>query len=250
MEKEYSVYMHINKINNKRYVGLTKQKCQERQRHDGVGYERQPKFQRAIQKYGQDNFDHIIIETNLTKKEASKLEKQLIAKYNCIENGYNVDPGGSTTNHSKETLEKMRQSMLGKKHTQETKDKISQAKNNIKIPVLCITTNTVYESAKKAMDITGIDQSSIARCCKGISSHAGGYDQEYVDSQLKQKYAISKKEKKDKRFKAVRCITTNKIYKTVQDAARDTNSDPSNITKVCNGRYKTTNNLKQEFVEE
>ena len=248
MNKKYTVYMHINKINNKKYIGLTKQSCQERWRHDGIGYKSQIKFWNAIQKYGWNNFEHKIIAEQLTEKEASELEIKLIKQYDCINNGYNVSFGGSTTNHSPETLEKMRQSMLGKKHTQETKNKISQSKNKEKIAVKCITTNIVYESERQAMLETGIDISSISKCCKGEVCQAGGLEWEYVDEILKKQYETIKLNKKDKRFKPVQCLNTGKIYQNVQEAARDTNSDPSNITKVCNGKYKTTNKLKWRFV--
>lgn len=53
---------------------------------------------------------------------------------------------------------------------------------------------------------------------------------------------------KDKRFKPVLCTTTNIAYETVSEAALKTNSDPSNIAKVCNGKYKTTNKLKWKYI--
>ena len=81
----------------------------------------------------------------MTAEEAGELEKQLIDKYNTITNGYNISPGGSTTNHSPETLEKMRQSMLGKKHSEETKELIRQSKKDEWIAVICIDDNIIYE---------------------------------------------------------------------------------------------------------
>ena len=243
----YSVYIHTNNQNNKKYIGLTKQTPKKRWKHDGFGYKTQPKFWNAIVMYGWNNFTHEIVATNLTAEEAGKLEKELIKKYDSINNGYNVSPGGSTTNHSPETLEKMRRSMIGKKLTQETKDKISKAKDNEKIAVRCISTDTIYESAAAAEKATNVDRSSISKCCRGIAHTAGGFDWEFVNEDLKLEYNKIKKENKNKSKKAVKCITTGKIYESVTDAARDTNSDASNITKVCNGKYKTTNNLRWEF---
>ena len=40
------------------------------------------KFQQAIEKYGFDNFEHIIVANGLTKEEVNCLEKELILKYN------------------------------------------------------------------------------------------------------------------------------------------------------------------------
>ena len=40
----YIVYIHKNKINQKIYVGLTKQDPQDRWRKGGNGYKNQPKF--------------------------------------------------------------------------------------------------------------------------------------------------------------------------------------------------------------
>ena len=35
----YKVYVHTNRANGKKYVGLTKQNCQDRWKHDGMGYQ-------------------------------------------------------------------------------------------------------------------------------------------------------------------------------------------------------------------
>lgn len=95
-EKFYSVYIHTNKINNKRYIGITSLKNPQNRWRHGNGYKNQLKFYRAIQKYGWDGFNHEIIATNLTDAEAKQLEKELIEKYDSMNPacGYNATRGG------------------------------------------------------------------------------------------------------------------------------------------------------------
>ena len=238
----YTVYIHKNKINQKIYVGLTKQTPQNRWRKNGEGYRSQNKFWSAIQKYGWNNFEHIIIKTNLTAEEAGQLEKDLIKSFNSIQNGYNVDEGGVTPNHSPETIEKIKKAMIGKTHTEDTKNKISKSKDKEKIKVICVETGIEYESASEAMKKTGIDRSSISKACRGLMHTAGGYHWHFKD----EKPIILK----DKRFKPVICLNTGKIYPSISEAARDTKCDPSNIKKVCDGKYKTTNKLKWKYYME
>lgn len=93
-EKNYTVYMHINKENNKRYIGITRQNPKKRW-DNGEGYKTQP-FYNAIKEYGWDGFDHIILFEKLSYDEACKIEKDLIKKYktNNKNYGYNVSEGG------------------------------------------------------------------------------------------------------------------------------------------------------------
>ena len=121
-ENNYTVYMHKNKINNKVYIGITKQKINSRWRK-GKGY-KDCKFRNAIDKYGWDNFEHIILYQNLTKYEACNKEIELIKKYNSTNKkyGYNISTGGdsgSIGTHRKmadEHKEKDRIAHLGEKN--------------------------------------------------------------------------------------------------------------------------------------
>lgn len=97
MEKEnYKIYMHQNKINGKVYVGQTKQSLRHRW-NNGYGYIGSPYFYHAIQKYGWDNFEHILLEDGLTKEKADEREQHYIQYYNSCnqEFGYNISKGGS-----------------------------------------------------------------------------------------------------------------------------------------------------------
>lgn len=122
VKKEYTVYMHKNKINNKVYIGMTKQKVNSRWRK-GKGY-KEGKFKNAIDKYGWDNFEHIVLFENLSKEEACNKEIELIKKYNSSNRkyGYNISTGGdsgSIGTHRKMTdehKEKDRIAHLGEKN--------------------------------------------------------------------------------------------------------------------------------------
>ena len=86
----YYVYVHKNKINGKVYVGQTSRAPQDRW-DNGKGYKTQM-FYRAIQKYGWDNFEHIILNTVETVEEALSLETYWIKQFNSIDQqyGYNL----------------------------------------------------------------------------------------------------------------------------------------------------------------
>lgn len=90
----YCIYIHKNKINGKIYVGQT---CQdpERRWRKGEGYKDSPRFYNAIRKYGWDNFEHIILEKNLTFEKANENERKWISTYKSNEEefGYNITPG-------------------------------------------------------------------------------------------------------------------------------------------------------------
>ena len=125
--------MHTNKINNKVYVGITSLKPQERWHKDGSGYKLNNHFWRAIEKYGWDNFEHIIFAENLTKQEACKMEIGLIALYqtNNSDYGYNLstggDGGGSGIPWSEEQRKSLSDKLKGRTLSDEWKAKISEA---------------------------------------------------------------------------------------------------------------------------
>lgn len=113
----YIVYCHTNKINNKKYIGITRRTIEERWNY-GFGYRKNKHFWQAIQKYGRKNgFYHEVIASNLTKEEAYNFEKLLINKLqtHVPEFGYNLDLGGSGDNeHSVKTRQKISKSKKGK----------------------------------------------------------------------------------------------------------------------------------------
>lgn len=98
-EKKYSIYCHTNKMNGKRYIGLTGYKDQKDRWRNGKGYQKNKYLTRSIEKYGWENFEHDILETNLTLEEAKEREKYYIKLYKTFigfedSNGYNLTLGG------------------------------------------------------------------------------------------------------------------------------------------------------------
>lgn len=113
-EKTYSVYKHTFP-NGKAYIGITSQKPEKRY-SNGAGYKKCPKMHAAILHYGWNNVEHELLFSNLTKQQAEEKEIEMIAFYNSIENGYNIDHGGNCTGtHSIETREKISKGNKGKK---------------------------------------------------------------------------------------------------------------------------------------
>lgn len=106
-ERKCCVYVHTNKINGKKYVGVTSLNPESRWRN-GNGYSHNTYFTNAIKKYGWDEgFTHEIIAENLSVEDAYQMEKDLIAKYDCMNpNGYNATSGGEI---GKEYSEELRQ---------------------------------------------------------------------------------------------------------------------------------------------
>ena len=193
----YVVYVHQNKTNGKRYIGITNN-TSKRWYGKGKHYEGCPHFFNAIQKYGWDNFTHEIIEEGLTSEEANEREQFYIEKYRTTdkEYGYNIQPGGGSysnmlgKHHSEETKQKMREAALGRKVSEEQRRKHSEtmkgllvgSKNHKSKAVRCVNTGEVFESQRLAAQAKGVEQSKICLCCQGKRSHTHGLKWEYVEA--------------------------------------------------------------------
>ena len=136
------MYTHINKINGKQYIGITCQTEDQRFRN-GQGYKRSKYFYKAIQKYGWDAFEHIVLYRELSEEEAKAKEIELIAKYDTRnpDKGYNVTPGGE--GYSGED-----NPMFGKHHSDE-------AKRLLKTITEAEQRSLVYEKEKKIPENMG-----------------------------------------------------------------------------------------------
>lgn len=92
------IYEIINKINNKKYIGLT---SNENPKIRWDSHKREVKrgsnlpIHKALRKYGYDNFKFNVIVSGISNKtELNYAEKYLIAFYNTVEDGYNCTIGG------------------------------------------------------------------------------------------------------------------------------------------------------------
>ena len=157
----YTVYAHITP-SNKRYIGITGTPIQKRFGKNGNGYKTSKYFWRAIQKYGWDNIQHIVLYRNLTKEEACKKEQELIAQYqsNNSKFGYNCSLGGESggygTHLSDEARKKISIANKGRKHPHtEYQDKLQSKR--LKGNTLHLGYKASEESRKRMSEVhTGL----------------------------------------------------------------------------------------------
>lgn len=226
-ERIYTVYMHTNKLNNKKYIGITRQKPSSRW-NSGHGYKRNPYFFKSIKKNGWDGFKHEVILQNLTKEEAEMFEIAMIKYYKTTDKrlGYNSDNGGNSPG----------------KMTQQSKQKLININSK---KIICIETKEVFNSAKDAGNKLGIDYATIGRCCRkefhiGAGFHWAFYD-EYIKNPDDNIYLTSRK----KTGKTVYCEETKEYYPSLKHVSDLFKIDLSYLGKcmrkgkICKGyRFK------------
>lgn len=127
------VYFIKNLVNDKVYVGSsidifrrwkTHQRDLLNNKHHSL------KLQRSFNKYGIDSFQYCLAESATNQKLASNCEQKWIIKLDAVTNGYNNNPIANNVGlmpKSEEHKRKIGLAHLGRKLSQKSKDKISQA---------------------------------------------------------------------------------------------------------------------------
>lgn len=130
----FCIYKHTCP-NGKVYIGVTSQNPLRRW-NNGNGYRGNEHFYRAIVKYGWENIKHEILLVGMSKEQAERAEKELIAAYksNDKEYGYNIMfETHNIYHHAPESIEKMRAAKLGKVVSEETRRKMSESRKGMTV---------------------------------------------------------------------------------------------------------------------
>lgn len=247
-EKKWCVYCHTNKINGKKYIGITSTTMERRWRNDGSGYRGQVYFWRAIQKYGWHNFDHEVLFENKSYEDACRLERQLIANFksNMSQYGYNQTEGGDCNYaFSDEAIRKMSAAAkeryensenhpwYGRHHSEESKEKI---KNKLSGKMVG-EKNPNYGNHKLAGEnnpFYGKHHSDEVKE-KLRQAHLGTKASE----ETKRKQREKKKGFKSIRANAVYCIELNEIFWGQQNVTEKYGFNRCCIGDCCRGKQRS-----------
>lgn len=220
MENTYKVYAHINKINDKIYIGQTKYTLKKR--YQKTGYRGCRYFYNAIQKYGWENFDHIVLVENLSLEMSNIIEEELIKKYNTTNHnvGYNIAFGGLNKRQSEETIKRRVEKIKGIKRnplTDEQRRNISIGRTGVKVKPF------TQEHRNK------MSKSKLASKNPMYGKHMSDYTKE----KLKEHY--------NNVFQYNIDGTFIREWKCASDASSELGVDVSNISRCCNNITKTSN---------
>lgn len=250
-DRLYKVYKHTlpmslsDKENDMVYIGITCQENVGQRWLNGRGYNRNPHFSNAIQKYGWDNFKHEVLFNGLTKEEAELKEIELIAKYNStnIHYGYNKTNGGNCNG-----------TML-----QETKDKISKANKGNQYGI----GHEVSEEARKRISKSMIGNKH-GKGQKMSEEHKRRLAESHKTEDFRRKLSEANKSKKHSEetkrklseshkglgSKKVICVETSIIYDSILEASQANNiKGRGHISACCKGTRKTAGGYHWEYYE-
>lgn len=228
---KYIIYLHKNIITKKVYIGQTKDTLERRAR-GGSGYQGCPYFYKAIQKDGWENFEHFILEENLTSEQADKREKYWISVFDSTnpEKGYNIKSGGKVPHHPK-----------NKKACKS---------------VYCKETGECFESLTAAAiwaGLTATGGSNIASQIKGERLSAGKHPvtKEPLHWCFNKTDLLVKdnKEKQKPGAKKVKNLDTNEIFNSINEAAKKYHISNVTISKSCklNGKIAVGGNKGPKY---
>ena len=251
-KNNYKVYVHINKVNGKRYYGITKQEVENRWRN-GKGYSNNDYFWNSINKYGWDNFEHIVIAKGLTEEEAKWLEIELIREWDTTnrDKGYNISLGGESSNHSEESRKKMSESHKGMTFSEEHKKNLSEAHKGQDSPnktkVYCVELDMYFDTITEASKYVGCTVGNISSVL-GKNGTAKGYHWIYAEDVNEENI------NKVLRVIKVYCVELDMYFDTVKKASEYVGCSQQNISAVlspnsCNKTAKGYHWVYAEDVE-
>lgn len=258
-ENKWCIYIHTNKINGKKYVGITSKEPKRRWGKNGTGYGKsQPKFRNAILKYGWENFEHEILFKNLTREEAEKYEIEFIKKYKTITNkyGYNILSGGFKSKGRKVPKTKIKKwkSRFGENNPNYGKKASLERRRSASYPVILLNTGQVFKSTFEADEFN--NTKSIVSCVNGAINSCGtdelgnprfwskfsdGFD--YKD-ELKNRIELYNMDKYRYAKNKIICITTQEIFNSIVDASHKYNILRTGISACCRGVSEWSGTLK------
>lgn len=271
----WTIYQH-RFPNGKSYIGKTSQKPEDRWGKNGKNYkEEQPLMYYAIQKYGWDNVEHIILEKNLSAEEADIKEQEYIEKYHSyykdsLGSGYNMTKGGG--GFLKADAEKIEQLYKQNPNTvwvaqqlqldHRTVGRILKQKGYDLSRNMCKKVNqftldgqyiATYNSGKEAADVIGIDSKQISGVVRGIKKSAGNFQWRFYDEKdLNGIEPICRKNGGNQKKKIAQYDLNNNlitIYDSINDAARAVNRERNNILAAAQGKYQTSAGYIWKFVD-
>ncbi|EPY6472255.1 NUMOD3 domain-containing DNA-binding protein [Clostridium sporogenes] len=249
---DYTVYMHTNKINGKKYIGITSQKAENRWAK-GEGYKYQL-FYRAIKKYGWNNFIHEILKTELTEEQAKAEEIKLISLYGTTnkEKGYNVGLGGEGMfgNKFTETIKrKISNSHKGKEMPTKTKETLREVNKGNKY---CLgkkvpkeVKNKISKSLKGNKNSLGVNHTEETK--KKMSEKAKGRKH---TEETKKKISNSRKGDRNYNSRKIICLNTNEIFNTIIDCANTYEINKNTLCNWLRGARKCTHQYTFMYYDE
>lgn len=210
------IYKVENTTTGEIYIGATTKSLKDRinDHLQKANLEASYKFQEAIYTYGPEAFSWEQVDTAETVNELAQKEAQYIYMYNCKEQGYNSDRGGGIkknvyqydiTNgnllYTYSDLESAGNAVSAHKtsiskaclgdiknckgffwsYTLNNNFKPEEDKRNKKVFQFALDGEYLnyFNSVSEASRKTGINTSSISKCCRGEYKYAGEYYWEY-----------------------------------------------------------------------
>lgn len=210
------IYKAINKLTGKIYVGATLKTLESRikdhlqKARKKIGGE----FQKAISTYGEEAFEWTEIDTANGANEMAEKEKEYVIKFNSKEDGYNSDRGGGIKKNiyqydletgvilstfftlleaannvgvDKKTISKAClgeiKNCAGYYWSYDLLNNYQPEEDARKKKVFQFYLNgefiRSYKSVSEAASLTGINSSSISKCCRGEYKYSGGFNWKY-----------------------------------------------------------------------
>lgn len=263
----FIVYKHTTP-SGKVYIGMTGRSTKERWRN-GKGYKSQPRFFRAIEKYGWENIQHEVIYICDDAENAFRKEQELILIYDSTnpDKGYNNSIGGAggslgaTLDYAARA--NISRGHVGLKHSEETKQKLSkmrqgelnpnygkhmseEAKEKQRISAKRTYSTDEYKKRASAIQKEIGSRPEVRKkrsdAAKGEKNHFYGIHMYGADNPNYGK-KLSEKAKqrlKECKSKPIVCLETETVYNSAKDAERFYGVAHGSIYKVLDNPNRTS----------